>query len=87
MMNVGSYSYLRSPAGPCISSEIRDVGHPVQHPVHRDPGLRTRQRRTRAGVCAAPERHVLAHVPAVELELVSGSSNFRGSRLLPRAAA
>src|SRR5258708_5342544 len=48
----------------------RDVRHPVQDALDRDPALDSGQRRTGAGMHAAGERHVFADVLAVQLELV-----------------
>ena len=48
----------------------RDVGHPVEDPVQRGPAFRAGQGRTRAGMVAADERDMFAHVRAVGTELV-----------------
>src|SRR6185312_3508026 len=47
-----------------------DVGHSVEDPIQRDSALRTGERRTRAGMDAADERDLLAHVMTIGTECV-----------------
>jgi len=58
-----------------------DVGHSVEDPIQRDSALRTGERRTRAGMDAADERDLLAHVMTIGTRNVLGFSNLRSSRL------
>src|SRR6202012_3331149 len=53
-----------------LSLTDRDVGHPVQDALKRDAAFDAGERRTRAGVHTAGERHVFADILAVELKFV-----------------